>query len=85
MTENLTGDVLALIPRNMQRDMRHLVNAVAGVLTICGSVDDFGEYVRQKVYAVSMIPASLPAHDWWTLSGKCSLLWNRSRRSSYTR
>jgi FixJ family two-component response regulator len=69
MTENFTGDVLALIPRNMQRDMRHLVNAVAGVLTICGSADDFAQSSRQKVYAVAIIPASLPAHDWWTLWG----------------
>jgi FixJ family two-component response regulator len=74
MTENFTGDVLALIPRNMQRNMRHLVNAVAGVLTICGSADDFAQYSRQKVYAVALIPASLPAHDWWTLWGLLSTM-----------
>ena len=73
MTENLTGDVLALIPRNMQRDMRHLVNAVTGVLTTCGSADDFAQYSKQKVYPVSIIPASLPAHDWWTLWGMFAL------------
>jgi FixJ family two-component response regulator len=69
MTENFTGDVLALIPRDVQRNMRHLVNAVSGVLTICGSADDFAQHSRQKVYAVALIPASLPAHEWWILWG----------------
>ena len=74
MIESSTGDVLALIPYDMQRDMRHLVNAVAGVLTICGNADDFAQHSRQKTYAVALIPASLPTHEWWTLWGLLSTM-----------
>jgi FixJ family two-component response regulator len=74
MTENSTGDVLALIPYEMQRSMRHLVNAVVGVLTICDNADDFAQHSRQKIYAVALIPASLPTQEWWTLWGLLSTM-----------
>jgi FixJ family two-component response regulator len=74
MTENFTGDVLALIPHDMQRNMRHLANAVVGVLTICDSIDDFAQHSRQRVYAVALIPASLPTQEWWSLWGLLSTL-----------
>jgi len=74
MTENSIGDVLALIPSDMQRSMRHLGNAVVGVLTICGNAEDFAEHSRQKTYAVALIPASLPTHEWWNLWGLLSTM-----------
>jgi FixJ family two-component response regulator len=74
MTENSTGDVLALIPYDMQRSMRHLVNVVVGVLTICDNADDFAQHSRQKIYAVALIPASLPTQEWWTLWGLLSTM-----------
>jgi FixJ family two-component response regulator len=74
MTENSIGDVLALIPSDMQRNMRHLVNAAVGVLTICGNADDFAQHSRQKIYAVALIPASLPTLGWWTLWGLLSTM-----------
>ncbi|NYF53477.1 hypothetical protein [Tunturiibacter gelidoferens] len=74
MTENSTGDVLALIPYDMQRSMRYLVNAVVGVLTICDNADDFAQHSRQKIYAVALIPASLPTQEWWTLWGLLSTM-----------
>ncbi|MBB5341549.1 hypothetical protein [Tunturiibacter gelidoferens] len=74
MTENSTGDVLALIPYDMQRSMRYLVNAVVGVLTICDNADDFAQLSRQKIYAVALIPASLPTQEWWTLWGLLSTM-----------
>ncbi|MBB5343815.1 response regulator [Tunturibacter empetritectus] len=73
MTENSIGDVLALIPSDMQRNMRHLGNAVVG-LTICGNADDFAQHTRQKIYAVALIPASLPTHEWWNLWGLLSTM-----------
>jgi FixJ family two-component response regulator len=56
----------------MQRNMRRLRNAVVGVLTICGNADDFAQRSREKIYAVALIPASLPIHEWWTLWGLLS-------------
>jgi FixJ family two-component response regulator len=69
MTENSIGDVLALIPYEMQRNMRHLRSSVTGVLTTCGNADDFAQHSREKIYAVALIPASLPTHEWWSLWG----------------
>jgi FixJ family two-component response regulator len=74
MTENSIGDVLALIPSDMQQNMRHLGNAVIGVLTICGNTEDFAQHARQKIYAVALIPASLPTHEWWNLWGLLSTM-----------
>jgi FixJ family two-component response regulator len=74
MTENSIGDVLALIPYDMQPSMRHLANAVVGVLTICDNADDFAQHSRQKIYAVALIPASLPTQEWWTLWGLLSTM-----------
>jgi hypothetical protein len=74
MTENSIGDVLALIPSDMQQNMRHLVNAVVGVLTICSNADDFAQHSRQKIYAVALIPASLPTHERWNVWGLLSTM-----------
>ena len=74
MTENSIGDVLALIPSDMQRNMRHLGKAVVGVLTVCGNADDFAQHSRQRIYAVVLIPASLPTHEWWNLWGLLSTM-----------
>ncbi len=72
MSENSIGDVLALIPYEMQRNMQYLGDAVVGALTICDTVEDFVHHSREKIYAVALIPASLPTHDWWTLWGLLS-------------
>jgi FixJ family two-component response regulator len=74
MNENSIGDVLALIPSDRQRNMRHLKNAIVGDLTICGNADDFSQRARQKIYAVVLIPASLPTHEWWNLWGLLSTM-----------
>jgi FixJ family two-component response regulator len=74
MTENNTGAVLALIPYDMQRNMQHLGSAVAGILTICGNADDFAQRSRERIYAVALIPASLPTHEWWNLWGLLSVM-----------
>lgn len=74
MAENSTGAVLALIPYDMQSSMRHLGSAVVGVLTICGSADDFAQHSRERVYAVALIPASLPTREWWNLWGLLSIM-----------
>ena len=74
MTENSIGGVLALIPSDMQRNMRHLRKAVVGVLTICGNAEDFAQHTRQKIYAVVLIPASLATHEWWNLWGLLSTM-----------
>jgi FixJ family two-component response regulator len=74
MNGNSIEDVLALIPSDRQRDMRHLENAVVGDLTICGSADDFAQHARQKIHAVVLIPASLPTHEWWNLWGLLSAM-----------
>ena len=64
MTENSIENVLALIPYEMQQNMRHLGNAVIGVLTTCGNADDFAQRSRERTYAVALIPASLPTQEW---------------------
>ncbi len=74
MTENSIGDILALVPYEMQRNMPHLRSTVVGVLTICDNIDDFAKHSREKIYAVALIPASLPTHEWWTLWGLLSTM-----------
>jgi FixJ family two-component response regulator len=72
MTENSIGDVLALIPQEMKQQMRQLRVAVAGALKVCNNPDDFALYSRREMYAVVLIPASLPTHQWWSLWGLLS-------------
>jgi FixJ family two-component response regulator len=74
MTKSSIGDVLALIPYEMRRNMRKLRGAVAGELTICRNADDFAQNSREKIYAVVLIPASLPTHEWWSLWGLLSTM-----------
>ena len=74
MNENSIGDVLALISSDMLQNMRHLEKAIVGDLTICGNADDFSQRARQKIYAVVLIPASLPTHEWWNLWGLLSTM-----------
>lgn len=74
MTENSIENVLALIPYEMQQNMRHLGHAVIGVLTTCGNADDFAQRSRERTYAVALIPASLPTQEWWSLWGLLSTM-----------
>jgi FixJ family two-component response regulator len=68
------GPVLALIPHEMQLKMRDLRRAVAGTLTICGNADDFAQHSRERIYAVALVPASLPTQEWWSLWGLLSTM-----------
>jgi FixJ family two-component response regulator len=74
MTESSIGAVLALIPYEMQLQMRHLRRAVVGELTICGNADDFAKHSRERIYDVALVPASLPAQEWWSLWGLLSTM-----------
>jgi FixJ family two-component response regulator len=85
MTENPTGDVLALIPYDLQRNMWRLGNAVVGVMTICGNADDFAQRSREMIYAVALIPASLPTPEWWALWGLLSTMEPQPSILVYTR
>jgi hypothetical protein len=67
MIANSNAAVLALIPYEMQLKMRHLGTAVAGILAICGNLDDFAQHSRERIFAVALVPASLPTHEWWSL------------------
>jgi FixJ family two-component response regulator len=74
MTENSIGDIVALVPYEMQRNMQHLRSTLVGVLTICDNADDFAKHSRERIYSVALIPASLPTHEWWNLWGLLSTM-----------
>jgi hypothetical protein len=79
MTENSIGDIVALVPYEMQRNMQHLRSTLVGVLTICDNADDFAKHSRERIYSVALIPASLPTPNGGTYGG-CFQRWSRSHQ-----
>ena len=63
-------EVLALVPRPMQGYMEELEAASPGTLKRVASIEELAHSAVEKVYAVTLIPATgFSSEEWWSLWG----------------
>ena len=74
MIENALINVLALVPYEMQSLMGALERAVSGKLTTCARTDEFIQCSRDRSYSVTLLPDSLPTHEWWSVWGQLTTM-----------
>ena len=77
--------VLALLVAGSYVELHNQLQSLNMLTTFVDHADDLRRVVRNgEVYEVALVPASLPAMEWWTIWGELALLDRRPAILVYT-